>query len=261
MPAKGSRGPWVFPLALTVIGILLLLNNFLLLGDFNVTALWPLLLVVLGAIILLRGDFAPSTEGRTFGITRGSVELATLEISSGEIDVMIRALQQEGRLIAGQFASNARPALRVNETHTCLKMDRASTPWLSFADWEMGLAHDLPWQILVSTHLGQVNVDLSNLIIQEVGIGTGIGDIRLVAPAESLGEIKVRSTLGNIHIITPVGYRTRITVQTSQLFRVHADERRYAEIEPGVFEAYDAEENAPMVEIVIGGTFGDAYLT
>ena len=89
----------------------------------------------------------------------------------------------------------------------------------------------------------------------------GVGDIRLVAPAEALGEIKVRSTLGNIHIITPVGYQTRVTVQTGRLFKVHADERRYAEIEPGVFEAYDAEENAPMVAIVIGGTFGDAYLT
>ncbi len=261
MPAKGSRGPWIFPLAITAIGILLLLNNFLLLGDFNIGALWPLLLVLLGATILLRGDFTPSAEGRTFGITRGSVEQGTLEISSGEIDVMIRALQQEGRLIAGQFASNARPALRVNDTHTYLKMDRASTPWLSFADWEMGLARDLPWQILISTHLGQVNLDLSSLIIQEVGIGTGLGDIRLVAPFEALGEIKVRSTLGNIHIITPVGHRTRIIVQMGRLFKVHADERRYAETEAGIFEAYDADESAPLVVIHINGTFGDAYLT
>lgn len=261
MSAKGSRGPWVFPLAITVIGVLLLLNNFLLLGDFSVTALWPLLLVLLGATILLRGDFAPGTEGRTFGITRGSVELGTLEISSGEIDVMVRALQQEGRLIAGQFASNARPTLHVNETHTYLKMDRASTPWLSFADWEMGLARDLPWEILVSTHLGQVNLDLSSLIVQEVTIGTGLGDIRMVAPFEALGELKVSSTLGNIHIITPVGYQSRITVHAGRLFKVHADERRYEQIESGVFSAYDAEENAPMVDIVLRGTFGDAYLT
>lgn len=261
MPAKGSRGPWLWPLALAAIGIILLLNNFLLLGDFNVMALWPLLLVIAGATILLRGDFAPSTDGRTFGITRGSVELATLEISSGEIDVMIRALQQEGRLIAGQFASNSRPALRVNETHTYLKMDRASTPWLSFADWEMGLARDLPWHILVSTHFGQVNIDLSGLIIQESAIGTGLGDVRLVAPAEAFGTIRARSALGNIHIITPVGYRTQIVVQAGRLFKVHADERRYQEIEPGVFLAHDFEENAPLVEISVSGTFGDAYLT
>jgi hypothetical protein len=261
LPAKGSRGPWLWPLALAAIGVVLLLNNFLLLGDFNVTALWPLLLVILGAAILLRGDFAPNTEGRTFGITRGSVELATLEISSGEIDVMVRALQQEGRLIAGQFASNARPALRVNETHTYLKMDRAATPWFSFADWEMGLARDLPWQILVSSNFGQANLDLSSLIVQEAAIGTGLGDVRLVAPAEALGTIRVRSTLGNIHIITPVGYRTQIIIESGRLFNIHADERRYQETEPGVFIAHDADEGAPLVEITVNGTFGDAYLT
>jgi hypothetical protein len=261
LPTKGSRGPWLWPLAVAAVGVVLLLNNFLLLGDFNATALWPLLLVVLGAIILLRGDFAPNSEGRTFGITRGSVEEGTLEISSGEIDVAIRALQQEGRLIAGQFATNTRPALRVNETHTTLKMDRASTPWLSFADWEMGLARDLPWQILVSTHFGQVNLDLSNLIVQEAIVGTGFGDIRLVIPGEALGSVQIRSTLGNIHLITPVGYRALIHVKTGRLFKVQADPHRYEETEPGIFAAYDAHEAAPLVEIHVSGTFGDAYLT
>ena len=261
MPTKGSRGPWLWPLALAAIGVVLLLNNFLLLRDFNATALWPLLLVVAGAIILLQGDFAPNNDGRTFGITRGSVEAATLEISSGEIDVAVRALQQEGRLIAGQFASNTRPALRVVDTHTHLKMDRASTPWLSFADWEMGLARDLPWQILVSTSVGQVNLDLSNLILHEAVIGTGLGDVRLVVPGEALGRVQVRSATGNIHIITPVGYRSQIHVQTGRVFKAHVDEHRYQETESGTYLAYDADDFAPLVEIFVSGTFGDAYLT
>lgn len=259
--SKGSRGPWLWPLALAAFGLLLLLNNFLLLGDFNAGSLWPLALVLVGAAILLRGDLSPSAEARTFGITRGSVENATLEISSGEIDVQIRALQREGRLIAGQYALNSRPGLRVTDTHTHLKMDRSATPWLSFADWEMGLARDLPWAVLVSTSLGQVNLDLSNLITQRVIIGTGLGDIRVVCPQEALGPVTLRSALGNIHLITPVGYQARITVQGSRMFQIHADERRYEQIEPGIFLALDADTNAPLTEVTITGTFGDAYLT
>ncbi len=261
MPAKGSRGPWLWPLALAAVGVVLLLNNFLLLGDFNAASLWPLLLVVAGAGILLRGDLIPNSEGKTFGITRGSVESATLEISGGEIDVRVRALQQEGRLIAGQYALDCRPGMRVSETHTHLKLDRAATPWLSFADWEMGLTRDLPWQILVSTSLGQVNLDLSGLILQDGVIATGLGDIRVVCPAEAFGPLQLHSTLGNIHLITPVGYQTHITAQNGRLFKVHADERRYQEIEPGIYSAHDAEENAPLIEVTISGTFGDAYLT
>lgn len=258
MDAK--RGPVIWPLALAAAGVILLLDNFLLLGDFDATLLWPLLLVLVGAQILLRGDFAPSDEAKTFGITRGSVESATLEVSAGEIDVTMRALQREGRLIAGQFAAQSRPQMTVSETHAHLKMHRAMTPWLSFADWEMGLARDLPWQIFISTSLGQVNLDLSALILQDATIASGIGDIRLVCPHEALGPLHVRSALGNIQIITPHGYNARVLVEGSRLFTVHMDENRYMQVEPGVFAALDANSDAPLIEIHISGTFGDAYL-
>lgn len=261
MPAKGSRGPWLWPLVLTIAGVVLLLNNFFLLGTFDATRLWPLALVAVGAVILIRGDLLPSADNRTFGITRGSVESATLEISSGEIDVQIRALQQQGRLIAGQYALSSRPVMRVSETHTHLKMDRSATPWIAFADWEMGLAHDLPWQILISTSLGQINLNLADIIVQEAVLASGIGDIRVVCPAESLGPIHMSSNLGNIHIINPTDSPVRITVQSSQFFRVHADDRRYVESEPGVYTSLNAQESPSPVEIFISGSFGDAYLT
>jgi hypothetical protein len=255
-----TKGPWLWPLALAAVGVLLLLNNFLLLTDFNVTALWPLLLVVAGAQILLRGDVVPSAEARTFGITRGSVEAGTLEISAGEIDVSIGALQREGRLIAGQYAAGARPAMSVGDTQAHIKMDRGATPWLSFADWEMGLARDLPWQVLVSTHLGQVKLDLSSLIIQNVVAATGIGDIRLTCPMEALGSLRLRSALGNIQITTPPGCRAQISVSGGRVFGVHADEHRYEQTEPNLFLARDADGSAPLVEINVSGTFGDLYL-
>jgi hypothetical protein len=243
------------------VGLLLLLNNFLLLGDFNVSALWPLLLVIAGAAILLRGDLTPSDEGRTFGITRGSVESAALAINAGEIDVVLRPLQREGRLIAGQYAAGARPYMRVTDTHTVLRMDRAATAWLSFADWEMALARDLPWSLYISTHLGRVNADLSRIIVQQATIATGFGDIRLTCPSETFGTINLRSALGSIHIITPVGCRARITAPGGRFFKVYADSVRYDRFEADIYAARDADPHAPVVEIVVTGTFGDAYLT
>jgi hypothetical protein len=249
----------MWPLLLTAVGIVLLLHNFLLLGDFKIVDLWPLLLVVAGAQILLRGDLVPSWEGRAFGITRGSVESATLEISSGEIDVELRGLQREGRLIAGQYASQSRPALRVVDSHAHLKMQRASTRWLSFADWQIGLARDLPWQILGTAYLGQFNVDLTDLIVHEALIATGIGDIRLVCPFEAFAPIRLRSALGNLHVITPPGGNTQITVSGWRM-RVRADENRYT-FQDGVYVSRNASEDAPLVEIYLEGTFGDAYLS
>lgn len=249
------------------IGIILLLDNFLLLGDFNAYTLLPLLLVVAGAQILLRGDLTDSAEARRFGITRGSVEAATLEINSGEIDVDVSALQEDWRLrdgqnalIAGQFATQTRPQLTMDDNYAHLVMRRQITPWYALADWKVGLAYDLPWQLFISTYLGQLNLDLSRLIISDAVIATGFGDIRVVCPVEAFAPIVVKSTLGNVQIITPQGYNTRITLHTGRMFSVHADEVRYDGVAPNVYIAREQDEHMPQVEIHIYGTFGDAYL-
>lgn len=261
MRARGSRGLWFGSLALLALGTVLLLNNFLLLSGFNVSALWPLLLVILGAAILLRGDVLPGNDARTFGITRGSVESATLEVSAGEIDVVARPLQREGRLIAGQYAFDSRPQLNVQDTHTHLRMDRAATPWLSFANWEVSLARDLPWGVFVSTSLGQIDLDLRGLIIQKAVLATGTGDIRLVSPQEAFEPLMVRSAIGSIRILTPHGSNVRIHTRGPSLFRVYHDDSRYIQEAPGVFVSRDGDDRSPEVQIYVSGTFGDAYLS
>ncbi len=258
---KETHGPWLWPLILVLAGVILLLDNFLLLGDFETWKLLPLLLVIVGTQILLRGDLLPSVESRTFGITRGSVESATLEISSGELDVEIRPLQRQERLIAGQFAANSRPYLQVQDSYAHLKMERRRTPWYSFSDWQVSLAHNLPWQVLISSWLGQAHLDLSDIIIQNLIVGTGFGEIRVIAPPEALGEIYLQSALGNIFVTTPAGYNTQIAVEGGWLFRVHHDKYRYDNPEPNIFVATDIIEDAPLVVIRIRGTFGDAYLS
>lgn len=263
--AQGSskkRGPWLWPLALAIIGIGLLLNNFLLLGDFNLLNLWPLSLVIIGAQVLLRGDFAPSWDSRTFGITRGSVESATLEISSGEIDTYLSALPatSQERLIAGQFAVQARPNLKVQNLHAHLQFKRADTPWLTFADWEIGLARDLPWNIFATAYLGNIYLDLENLIIEKAAIYSGIGDIRLTLPLESFDVIRLRATLGNIYLRAPIGVRAHIHIQSGRFVQSYIDENRYQHVGDNVYLTQDIHPELPNIDVYLHNTFGDIYL-
>ena len=247
---------------MVVSGGLLLFNNFLLLEDFNVVALWPLLLVAAGAYILLRGDLLPSDTYRTFGITRGSVEMGTLEINAGAVDVGIQALAGDSdRLIAGQYASQSRPELDVDGVQTILRLDRAQTPWFALADWQMALARDLPWQLYVSASFGQVELDLTHVIYQGGHIATGLGDIQIVTPRESFDYLYLHSKLGNIRVVTPPKVNVRIVVRKARFFGVHVDEERYEEVDPMTYVLRSGDPDAPLVKLAISGVFGDVRLT
>lgn len=258
--STSARGVVFFALLLLALGSLLLLNNFYFLGGFDVGSLWPLALVAVGGMILLRGDLTPSTASRSFGITRGSVESAILEIQAGEIDVMARALPREGRLIAGTFARDGRPQLIVEDNQATLTFERAATPWGSFADWDLGLARDLPWRVAVSTSLGAVQMDLSALVIQSAQIATGIGDIVVTMPREAFEPLVLHSAMGNIRIQTPPGVNARIYARSTRLFSVRVDSDRYDRLDDGSYRARDASPDAPEVQVTVTGTFGDAYL-
>lgn len=260
MSAKGLRGLLIGSLALIALGVVLLLNSFLLIEQINIAALLPLLLVVLGAVIVLRGDVFSGAGHQPFGITRGSVESGTLEVSAGAVDVRVRALIREGRLIAGQFASGARPALEVNDGQAVLRFDRAATPWLALSDWTIDAARDLPWAVFVSTSIGQIDADLSGLILQRGIFGSGFGGIRIVLPQEALEPLVVRSTLGSIRILTPPGVAARIQIRGPRIFGRHIDESRYQQQHDGAFVTLDAQPDSPMIEVVVSGTFGECYL-
>lgn len=258
-PPRASRSSLIIGLLAAGLGVVLLMGNFYLLAGFNVTALWPLALVGLGGVLLLRGDLPAGDATRPFAITRGSVEAAALEVHAGEIDVRFHALPQTGRLIAGQYARDSQPRLTTDENRALLFFDRAATPYLSFADWELGLTRDLPWEIALTSTLGAVTLDLSGLIMQRGLIATGIGDITLTVPQEAFEPLMMRSSLGTIRVLTPPGAPVQITAQATRLFKIHADPARYDRFADDTYIARDADASRPAIRISVQGVFGDAY--
>ena len=225
---------WLWPFVLIIGGALLLLSNFMLI-DLDVSSYWPVVLVLLGIQLLTRGDIGLGWSDHTFGITRGSVQSASLEIESGELDVQLRALRKPGRLIAGQYTDRSRPALTVRNNHATLKMQRGHTWWMSLADWDLGIAQDLPWEILVSAFLGRLDADLRGLVINRAYIASGLGHVSVACPVQADGPILARSTLGDVRLSIPDKARAIVTVKTGPMGRLRINPHRFREMEPGVF--------------------------
>ncbi len=267
MSTSTKRTPLLWPLVLMAGGVALLLDNFWLV-DLDLAPYWPILLVLVGLLILVRGDFAPSWGAHTFGITRGSVESAAIEIESGEIDVQLQALRKSGRLIAGQYTARSRPGLAVRNNRARLTMHRGQTWWLSLADWDVGLAHDLPWEILMSSHLGRLDADLRGIEIERAYVSSGLGDVSVACPVRCRGELVARSSFGDVRVSVPPRRTAIVRVQSGPFGRVRADAARYTEIAPGLYATgdhpgQDAEELQARADLTITAAtvFGTIHLS
>ncbi|MEP7285976.1 MAG: DUF5668 domain-containing protein [Chloroflexota bacterium] len=262
---RPGRSPLIIPLLLIVIGVLLLLKNFLLITDFDLLRFWPVLVILLGLQLLLRGDIGLTWQAQTFGITRGNVQSGVLEASSGELDVKIRALRREGRLVAGQYTGRSRPSLNVRGDHAHLTMQRGQTWPFSMVDWEIGLAKDLPWNLLVSAHLGELDIDLRGLLVDQANVASGIGDVRLVAPDIAANDfhsdLRACSTFGNVTLVIPPEVQAVIRVEPKPMARLQIDEARFLMLEPGVYATLGYEQSAAPINVALVSTFGTVRLS
>ncbi|NLX09683.1 MAG: DUF4097 domain-containing protein [Chloroflexi bacterium] len=254
----------LWPLVLIIVGVVLLLDSFLLI-NLKLSVLWPLVIVLVGVQLLLRGDVGLSWQAQTFGITRGSVQSASLEVESGEVDVQVRALRKPGRLIAGQYTSRSRPALSVRNNHAALKLRRGQTWWPSLADWDLGLALDLPWGVLISSFLGQLDVDLRGLQVERAYLSSGLGSVTLACPDYVPGPIFARSTFGDVRLSLPPDSRAAIRIKAGPFGRVRADQARYVEVEPGLYRTIESDETPDQetidLDITASTVFGSIYLS
>jgi hypothetical protein len=261
---RSSRPNYIVPLVLIGAGILLLLNNFLLLKSEALTRFAPVLLVLVGLQLLLRGDLGLTWQSYTFGITRGNVQTASLEAVSGELDIKVRALRREGRLIAGQYTGRSRPTLALRGEHAHITMQRGQTWPFSLADWEVGLARDLPWTLLVSTHLGEIDVDLRGLYIDEAHVAAGLGDVRVtlsdVMPEGDSYGVRVCATMGNITLVVPQQVEAVIVVRSKVTGHLNIDETRFLMIEPGIYATLGYQRSATPAAVELSTTFGTVRL-
>ncbi len=257
---SSQQAPIFFPIVLILLGIVILLNNFLLI-EADVVSLWPVLLILVGLGVLWRGDLAPSWQAHTFGITRGSVESAALEINSGEIDVRLTRLDRAGRLIAGQYTARSRPRLTVRNNHANLSLQRGHTWLFSLADWELNIAGDLPWAILMSAHLGNLSADLRGITLKQAHVASGFGDIHLTCPDTLGGPVYVRSNFGDITLDVPASSPALIQVTTSPLCRIITDDNQFERDRNGVYFAARAyHPDHPHQEIIAVNAVGNIIL-
>jgi hypothetical protein len=249
-PMHYTRSFWA--VALIAVGGLVLAGNLGYLNGWDLQRLgdlWPLILVLVGAEILITRSFprptaaaigavvailailgavfyvglGPVTSSRTVGASAsaaiGNLERASLDLNVGGATVTINNDVTIGQLYSARFqvSNGERTSADLNRSTGVLRIDVANGFFLFGPNrartLDLSLSDQIPWSITVNGGATQQTLDLSNLKLSQLSINGGAQQITLILPAASgTVPIEVNGGAANVTIHRPVGTEVSLTM-------------------------------------------------
>lgn len=250
---------FTWPIAWTVVGILLLLSTTGRLGRGPLDLIlegWPWLAVGLGVWFLI-GAVAPVGPGLVERLELPSAGLsgAVVRVKFGAGELRTRPAAP-GHLVDGQFSGGVR--------HRFLRPgDLELTPDIEYSfpfvdrrlDWTVGLAPDVPLDLRFETGASRSVLDLRGLLVRNLELHTGASDTRLIVPdAAGATSIKAETGAASLTVEVPAGVAARIRSKMA-LGSSRVDESRFPRTTDG-WESPDFATAANRVELDLQGGVG-----
>jgi hypothetical protein len=233
------RGRWGVEPALVVGLVLLLVGGVLLLQNTGVLdvdwgLLWPVLLILIGAVVLagalLRPRRSPSSNGSWVASEPGSGH------GSGATSLSIpadgaRGLELTLRLGAGQYhleggaaalvdvtANEPSIESRIERTGDVTRVrlspavERWGWSWSGGYEWRMTVARDLPTVLAMQAGAGDFELDLLDVQLTSASISIGAAELRVILPRPH-GDVPIRVEGGAAQMTfqVPPGVEARVS--------------------------------------------------
>ncbi|HAA38346.1 MAG TPA: hypothetical protein DCE00_05690 [Firmicutes bacterium] len=264
IPAAAARELWRYwPLLLILWGVLLLLGK----DNSGITGLLVALLVV----ALVGGGFfsyltsSGPKSAQTFETTisnEGNVRAVNLQLiqHAGELEL---TSHPGSDLVALKLQTQVQPKIshkQEEETAEILVKDQDDK--FNFdnrvSHWQLSLAEQLPLQLTLHTGATKANLDFSHLLLEELEIKAGAGDIDLRL-GQTDCEITIESGASEITIYIPdnVGVRLRTS---GALMSIDSDEGRMISVGDRSYFSKELETKDAVADIHITAAAGKVKL-
>ena len=250
-------------IVLIVVGVLILLANFGWFDWFTLVrlgALWPVLLVAIGADMLTRGRYRVVVWGAA--IVVGALLYAY--DGSGPRGVFVRGGPAEthdivqplsgaraadvtlktgvGTLRLGDLASGSdlvRGTIQTGRGETLVNQlsQRGGTAVLQLTSqqgprvsvrggdqrtWDLQLTRSVPIALDITTGVGKAELELRSLHLSRLSMEAGVGEVTATLPDSGVYQADFKAGVGATHITIPSGMAARVTVK-SGLGAVHVN--------------------------------------
>jgi hypothetical protein len=249
---KRRGGSLVFPLLLIIIGLLFLLDNLNILPGIDWGALWklwPIILIALGLEVILGrrvsfgtillvvfifffggavlwwsaaaggGDLrSEQVVWSESGVERADLELnmsaGSLQLAGGED--MSDLLVGDMELVRGaDVSANVRVSGDVATGRIASERDFFALPQIfggRHAKWDLHLNAGVRWEMNVDAGVGEVVLDLSDLLVSDLQLHSGVGSVEVTLPRRGAVGGRIDGGIGNLRIDIPEGAQARLRV-------------------------------------------------
>lgn len=258
------RSLWklVLGLVLIVIGLALLLNNLGIVPGLwrFIAGLWPIALVAIGLAVLLgwrRGITLPWQAGKSMPINEplADVRMATLELSghAGELEIEAAGAGSQD-LLGGKVPANSR--LQVENTGSAASIwleqkGLGRLPFISPKDaWELRLNPSVGWMLHLNADLGESELDLTDLRVQELQLAGRSGEVKIKLPRRGQCVVTVAGQIDDLTLRVPEDMAARIHPPAGAISRI--DTVRFPQREDAL-ESIGFDAAVDWIEIRLDG--------
>lgn len=246
---------------LVFIGVVLLLDNLGYLGGLDAWGLiYPIFLIGLGVYILLRIIFHRSPECVDVSIPLEGATRALVKVRHGAGKLAISGGAGTANIIEGSFGGGLQYKSKMEEgvLQAKLSMPDQDFPfwsWQSNLDWQIRLNPEVALRLDLKTGAGQGELDLSDLQLEEITLGTGASSINVTMPSRvGYTRMKVDAGAASLHIRIPDGVAGLIRARGG-LTSIRVDSGRFPRDGDG-YRSPNYNEAAHKIEIEISAGVG-----
>jgi hypothetical protein len=215
----------LWPVLLVAAGLDLILGRRSIWGSLLALALT---VAVLGGAIWLSGTVIGSVQAaRSEEIAQplGEAEQAELTIDPGIGRLHLEAASDSPNLVEGTLGLARGEELAQDFTLQgqrvtfTLRTERASfgpfpTGWIGQRLWDLQLSPRVPLRLRTDLGLGEMDLDLSELRLEELDVELGLGQAVVTLPQEGRFDARIDGAIGQTVVVIPDGLAVRVRLDT-----------------------------------------------
>jgi hypothetical protein len=218
---------------LVLLGLLLLLENLGLLGDFNFwSILGPLFLIALGLWFLLGFIAKPVVRSEPVDFLLLEARSSSIQIKHGAGHLRISSGASADKLLEGEFGGGVESSeqRKGDQFNLTLTMPAQFFAWKlgpGGFDWSIKLNSQIPIELEVNSGAVESHFDLRGLDVTQFVLKTGASSNEVFLPSrEGVTQVRIEAGVSAVNIHIPDGVAARIQTEAG-LAGVTVDRNRF----------------------------------